>query len=91
MKKRDIVLIVVSIILIGILMPYGLNVPTPSNDYNDVIIQSGCQNNGTCFIDDYSDSKYIIFRLAIILPIVCIVGLLGYYLPPKEIEDDLNG
>ena len=90
MNKREIVLLIVSLVLVGLFIPYGLNIPTPSNDYNDIIIQSGCQNNTTCFIDDYSDSMFIIFGLAMILPVVVIVGLLCYYLPPKEIEDDLN-
>ena len=66
MKKRDIALLIVSLILVGIFLPYGLNVPTPSNDY---LIST----NYTCFECDISLDPFILFWMIVIVP-VSVIG-----------------
>ena len=61
MKKRDIALFIISLILIGIFMPYSLNVSTPSDDY---LINT----NYTCFECDISLEPFLLFWMIVIGP-----------------------
>jgi len=75
-KIFSITLLIVSFFLIGILVPYGLNIPIPSNE----IISSG---NYTCFGCGEVYDPTIPILMVIILPILILLSLFLKYFPKK--------
>ena len=81
MKKRSRVLLIFSLVIIAIIMPYGFIIPDPSGYLLEYT--TNCPDGYWCEV--YIVDPFILIMLSIVVPVLIIIGLLVLYLPiPKR-------
>ena len=76
MKNKG--LMIIAIILIIFIFPFGLN--------TSIVIPSGYYNDGICFDCNVPPDYFVINLLIILIPIISVIGIIILFYPSKKIN-----